>query len=260
MKLPIYGVDTFTAERFHGNPAAVVIAPAPLDPPLMQAIATENNQPATAFVVPDGARYAIRWFTPTVELQLCGHGTFASAFALYQHGLETAEALEFSSASGMLRVSRLSDRLLLDFPARPATLTPDLIPTLASALGVIPTEAHSARATLAVLNSEAELRALRPDMAKVARIPTDGVIATAPGSRTDFVSRFFAPQLGIGEDSVTGSAHSTLIPYWSHRLGKVRLHALQLSQRGGELWCEDRGERVSMAGYCTLYLRGELNV
>ena len=259
MKLPLYWVDAFTAKRFHGNPAAVVIAGTTLDAALMQSIAMENNLAETAFVVPDGACYGIRWFTPTVEVDLCGHATLASAFALYQHGLVTGDSINFSSASGPLCASRQADRLALDFPARPAHVATDLIPTLASALGSIPAEAHSAQATMAVFNTEEEVRALRPDMAQVARVPTHGIVATAPGRQADFVSRFFAPRLGIPEDPVTGATHCTLAPYWSRRLGKKQLYAQQLSNRGGELWCEDRGNRVSIAGHCALYLSGEID-
>jgi PhzF family phenazine biosynthesis protein len=259
MKLPLYWVDAFTAKRFHGNPAAVVIAGTTLDAALMQSIAMENNLAETAFVVPDGACYGIRWFTPTVEVDLCGHATLASAFSLYQHGLVTGDSIKFSSASGPLCASRQADRLALDFPARPAHVATDLIPTLASALGSIPAEAHSAQATMAVFSTEEEVRALRPDMAQVARVPTHGIIATAPGRQADFVSRFFAPRLGIPEDPVTGATHCTLAPYWSRRLGKKQLYAQQLSNRGGELWCEDRGNRVSIAGHCALYLSGEID-
>ena len=260
MKLPFYWIDAFTAARFHGNPAAVVIADAPLRAELMQSIATENNLAETAFVVPDEERYAIRWFTPTVEVDLCGHATLASAYALYQQGLVTHDSIEFTSASGLLYVSRRGDRLALDFPARPGSIAADLMQSAGAALGATPTEVHSAQATMAVFNTEQEIRALSPDMAKVARLPGYGLVATAPGRQSDFVSRFFAPQVGVPEDPVTGSTHCTLVPYWSSRLGKTQLHAQQLSARGGELWCEDRGQRVSIAGQCALYLRGEIEV
>ncbi|MDP9010935.1 MAG: PhzF family phenazine biosynthesis protein [Pseudomonadota bacterium] len=260
MKCPLYWVDAFTKTRFRGNPAAVVITDRRLDAGMMQAIAHENNLAETAFVVADGNRYAIRWFTPTVEVDLCGHATLASAFALYHRGLVTSKSIEFTSASGPLHVTRAADRLALDFPARPASICPDLTQSVAEALGCMPTEIHKAQATMVVFRSEDEVRSLKPDMDKVARIPTYGVVATAPGMQADFVSRFFAPRVGVPEDPVTGSTHCTLVPYWSARLGKAELYAQQLSDRGGELWCEDRGHRVAIAGNCALYLTGEIEV
>jgi PhzF family phenazine biosynthesis protein len=260
MKYPLYWVDAFTKTLFRGNPAAVVIADRRLDAGPMQAIARENNLAETAFVVADGNRFAIRWFTPTVEVDLCGHATLASAFALYQCGLVTSESIEFTSASGPLHVTRAGDRLALDFPARPALACPDLTQSLAEALGCMPAETHKAQATMVVFSSEDEVRSLKPDMDKVARIPTYGVVATAPGKHADFVSRFFAPRVGVPEDPVTGSTHCTLVPYWSARLGKAELYAQQLSARGGELWCEDRGHRVGIAGNCALYLTGEIEI
>ena len=260
MKCPLYWVDAFTRTRFRGNPAAVVIANRGLDAGLMQAIARENNLAETAFVVADEHRWAIRWFTPTVEVDLCGHATLASAFALYQHGLVTSESIEFTSASGPLHVTRARDRLALDFPARQASICPGVMQSVAEALGCMPAETHTAQATMVVFTSEDEVRSLKPDMEKVAGIPTYGVVATAPGKQADFVSRFFAPRVGVPEDPVTGSTHCTLVPYWSARLGKAELYAQQLSDRGGELWCEDRGHRVAIAGNCALYLTGEIEV
>jgi PhzF family phenazine biosynthesis protein len=260
MKCPLYWVDAFTKTRFRGNPAAVVIANRWLDAGMMQAIARENNLAETAFVVAEGDQWAIRWFTPTVEVDLCGHATLASAFALYQHGLVTSKSVEFTSASGPLHVTRTGDRLALDFPARPASMSPDPMQSVAEALGCMPAEIHKAQATMVVFSSEDEVRSLKPDMDKVARIPTYGVVATAPGKQADFVSRFFAPRVGVPEDPVTGSTHCTLVPYWSARLGKAELYAQQLSDRGGELWCEDRGHRVAIAGNCALYLTGEIEI
>jgi predicted PhzF superfamily epimerase YddE/YHI9 len=164
------------------------------------------------------------------------------------------------SASGPLHVTRAADRLALDFPARPASVRPDLMQSVAEALGRMPAEIHTAQASMAVFGSEDEVRSLKPDMDKVARIPTYGVVVTAPGKNADFVSRFFAPRVGVPEDPVTGSTHCTLVPYWSARLGKATLYAQQLSTRGGELWCEDRGHRVAIAGNCALYLTGEIEI
>lgn len=259
MKIPLYWIDAFTQRRFHGNPAAVVITDQWLEVELMQAIATENNLAETAFVVPDGTRFAIRWFTPTAEVDLCGHATLASAYALRLHGRAAHEAIEFTCASGALKVSRQGERLALDFPARPAERVENF-ENVIEALGATPREVHRAAAMMAVFETEEELRALRPHMDKVFRLPGYGLVATAPGRQCDFASRFFAPQVGVPEDPVTGSTHCTLIPYWSHRLGKRQLYAQQLSPRGGELWCEDRGERVTISGYCAFYLRGEIEV
>lgn len=261
MKLPLYWVDAFTKDRFHGNPAGVVVSEEALVPELMQSIAAENNIAETAFVVPAGTGFAIRWFTPTVEVDLCGHATLASAFALGLHGLIKSNHIEFISASGPLAVSRDGERLALDFPARPAREAREapMIAEVSNALGAVPSEVHQAVAIMAVFDTEEKLRSLRPDMDAVLRLPCYGLVATAPGNGCDFVSRFFAPKVGVPEDPVTGSTHCTLIPYWSARLGKTKLYAKQLSPRGGELWCEDRKGRVQIAGHCALYMRGEID-
>jgi PhzF family phenazine biosynthesis protein len=259
VKLAVYWVDAFARIRFQGNPAAVVLAERPLDVDLMQAIAAEHNLAETAFVVVAGSRRAIRWFTPTVEVDLCGHATLASAYALYSHGLVSSDLIEFTSASGHLQVFREVERLSLDFPARPSTEDAGLTERVARALGATPRAVYCAQATMAVFKTEEEVRSLRPHMDQVNALPGQGLVATAPGSQCDFVSRFFAPKLGIPEDPVTGATHCTLIPYWSHRLGKTQLYARQLSARGGELWCEDHGERVRISGHCVLYLRGEID-
>jgi PhzF family phenazine biosynthesis protein len=226
----------------------------------MQSIASENNVSDTAFVVVGSAPYAIRWFTPTAEIDLCGHATLATAFILHQQRLATSDAIDFTSASGPLRVSRESDRLALDFPSRPPSMAAELTQRAAAALGAAPTEVHASHLTMAVFRTEKELAALTPDMEKVRGLPGFGLLATAAGTDADFVSRFFVPKYGVAEDPVTGSSHCTLIPYWSARLRKKKLFARQLSKRGGELWCEDRGERVSIAGHCSLYLHGEIDV
>lgn len=259
MKLPLYVLDAFTSEVFRGNPAAVVVSERTLPSDLMQAIAAENNLAETAFVVPQGSIFAIRWFTPTVEIDLCGHATLAAAAALRMFGHTVSDVIDFTCASGPLTVTRTGDRLALDFPARPAA-TREVTPNVIDALGAVPVELHQAKAMMAVFATEEEIKALRPRMDLIAKQPGYGFIVTAPGRTSDFVSRFFAPQSGVPEDPVTGSAHCTLIPYWSARLGKKTLSARQLSTRGGELWCEDRGERVIIAGYCAFYLKGEIEV
>lgn len=259
MEYPIYQIDAFTDRRFHGNPAAVVISEEWLTVDAMQAIAAENNLAETAFVVRTGERFGIRWFTPTVEIDLCGHATLASAHVLFEHGYAPGERIEFSYGGGTLSVARDGKRLALDFPSLPPTRTSGEA-ELGSALGSAPLESYVAKAQMAVFATEKDIRAIKPDMTAVAKLPVYGLIVTAPGSDCDFVSRFFAPQSGVPEDPVTGSAHCTLIPYWSKRLGKTRLHARQLSARGGELWCEDRGERVTIAGFAASYLKGTINV
>lgn len=259
MKLPIYQVDAFTNRRFGGNPAAVVLLDRWLLDDTLQAIAQENNLSETAFVVPDGDAFGLRWFTPQVEVDLCGHATLASAHVLLSHGCARDATVVFRYQGGTLSVTCEGDLLAMDFPARPPEpVAPD--PAVAQALGAEPTELHAARDLLAVFERQSDIVALRPDFAAVARLDWFAVIASAPGDDCDFVSRFFAPGAGIPEDPVTGSAHCTLVPFWAERLDKSRLHARQLSPRGGELFCERRGERVTIAGHAVEYLRGEIEV
>jgi PhzF family phenazine biosynthesis protein len=259
MKLPLYWVDAFTSNVFAGNPAAVVPLDRWLDDALLQRIAFENGLAETAFFVPQGAgRYHLRWMTPRAEVDLCGHATLATAFTLFtQLGFAGAQ-ITFDSRSGPLLVNRRSDRMLeLDFPSRPAKpMAPPA--ALLQGLGATPAHYAQAQANLAVFNTAAEVRALRPDFAALATLEQYGTIATAPGDGCDFVSRFFAPRVGVPEDPVTGSAHCVLTPYWAARLGKTKLHARQVSARGGELWCELAGDRVKIAGHAVLYLRGEI--
>jgi predicted PhzF superfamily epimerase YddE/YHI9 len=259
MSHPMYQVDAFTGELFHGNPAAVVMLPEWLPDATLQAVAAENNLAETAFVVPAGERFKLRWFTPELEIDLCGHATLASAFALLEHGYAPGPRVVFDSVSGELAVEREGELLVLDFPSRPASTIP-MDPAVGAALGAAPVALMKARDVLAVFGTEAEVRALEPDFAALARGDALGVIVTAPGTDCDFVSRFFAPRAGIPEDPVTGSAHCTLVPYWSHRLGKAVLHARQVSARGGELFCEDRGSRVRIAGHAVEYLQGQIVV
>lgn len=258
-RIPFYWIDAFTSQRFCGNPAGVVLSEQPLPVQVMQNIARENNLAETAFVVPEGAEFGIRWFTPTVEVELCGHATLASAYALKIAGRASNGVIRFNSLSGPLSVSREGDRLALDFPARRAERI-EVENRVSEALGIVPEELYRAQATMAVLKSEQALRDLQPRMDRVAQLPGYGFVVTAPGENSDFVSRFFAPQVGVPEDPVTGSTHCQLIPYWSQRLGKRKLYARQISSRGGELWCEDRGDRVSIAGQCALYFSGHLEL
>ena len=264
MKLPLYQVDAFTDQLFGGNPAAVCPLDAWLPDERMQQIAAENNLAETAFYVKKNDHYALRWFTPTVEVDLCGHATLAAAFVLYElEGCAHSE-LAFKTRSGRLTVRRQGTRLVMNFP------TDMLKPTKLSAavrtgLGnVQPVESFRGGSDyLVVLDNEAELLALQPDFRRLAEDRSvRAVIVTAPGlgSEVDFVSRCFAPQSGIDEDPVTGSAHTTLTPYWAQRLGKEQLTARQRSTRGGTLYCTHRGERVDIAGEAVLYLRGEIEV
>ena len=259
MRIPIYQVDAFSGNLFAGNPAAVCPLDRWLEDSLLQAIAAENNLAETAFFVEDGGTYRLRWFTPGVEVDLCGHATLATAFVILTRLTPDRTSVTFTTRSGELTVVREEDRYRMDFPARPPEPCephPDLIP----ALGGTPEAIYASRDYLVVYRSEAEVAALRPNMEKLMGVGRFAVIATAPGNGVDFVSRFFAPSKGVPEDPVTGSAHCTLIPYWAKRLGKTALKARQISKRGGELWCEDRGERVNMAGGAALFLEGTIHL
>ena len=256
-RIPIYQVDAFASRLFTGNPAAVCPLEKWLPDEQMQAIAAENNLAETAFFVRNGEGYHLRWFTPVVEIDLCGHATLASAFVIFNELTPTAESVQFSTKSGTLVVKRDGELLSLDFPAFPPQECP-VNPGLIAALGGKPGKVLAARDYLVVYGTEAELRNVAPDMDALRKADRFGVIATAPGKDVDFVSRFFAPAQGIPEDPVTGSAHCTLIPYWSKRLGKTKLHAYQASPRGGELWCEDRGERVTISGKAVQFLEGTI--
>ena len=259
MPIPIFQVDAFAGEVFQGNPAAVC----PLDHWLpdnrLQAIAAENNLAETAYFVRKDGAYELRWFTPTQEIDLCGHATLASAFVIFHFLDPRATEVTFLSKSGPLVVRRDGELLALDFPSRPPKRC-EPPAGLEAALGKRPLETWRARDHMAVFASEEEVRALRPRMERLLEIDAHAFIATAPGRQADFVSRFFAPAVGVPEDPVTGSAHCTLIPYWAERLGKNRLRALQVSSRGGELVCELRGDRVIIAGRAALFLEGTIRV
>jgi PhzF family phenazine biosynthesis protein len=258
-RLPIHQVDAFAGRVFGGNPAAVVLLEEWLPEATMQAIAAENNLSETAFVIPRSDVSPLRWFTPTVEVDLCGHATLGAAFVLFEHRFPSAARLAFSTASGQLRVEREGELLHMDFPSRPgAPVT--VSETLAASLGVRPREVLVSRDLLVVLDAEAEVRAFRPDFAAIAALDAFALIVSAPGDAVDFVSRFFAPRAGVPEDPVTGSAHSTLIPSWAARLGQPKLSARQVSARGGELVCELRGDRVRIGGRVAPYLVGAIDV
>lgn len=259
MRLPLFQIDAFASQLFGGNPAAVVVLDEWLPDSALAAIAAENNLAETAYVILGHDVVPLRWFTPAVEVDLCGHATLAAADVLFRHYLPAADRLTFTTRSGNLTVTRDGGRLAMDFPARPGKSVA-ISQSLVSALGARPGEAFLARDLLAIFDSESEIRALRPDFARVASLDAFALIASAPGETVDFVSRFFAPRAGIPEDPVTGSAHCTLVPYWSARLGKAELTAQQVSARGGELWCRLAGDRVVISGCAVEYLRGEITI
>lgn len=259
MKLNIFQVDAFTSRPFSGNPAAVVPLDSWLPTETMQSIALENNLSETAFFVREGDSYGLRWFTPTFEIDLCGHATLATAFVIFTILGTEETTLRFQTRSGILTVERDGDRFILDFPSRPA-LECDVPDGLVAAIGCEPKQILKSRDYMLVYETEAEVRAIEPNFAEILKIPTHAVIVTAPGDDSDFVSRFFAPEVGVFEDPVTGSAHCTLIPFWAERLGKTELFARQVSARGGELFCELRGDRVKIGGNACLFMKGEIYV
>jgi len=260
MTIPIYQVDAFTLGPFSGNPAAVCPLDGWLDDEVMQNIAAENNLAETAFIVAREGGYDLRWFTPTVEVDLCGHATLAAGYVVLNHLRSDLNSVSFETISGELVVSRDGDRLSMDFPARPPT-SASVSEALSDALGKAPSEVHMSRDVLAVYDSEEIVRSLSPNQAKLLALEEGfGVIVTAKGKSVDFVSRFFVPKGGIYEDPVTGSAHCTLVPFWAERLGWSELIAHQVSPRGGELHCELRGDRVIMSGHCVLFLTGSIHI
>lgn len=261
MNIPIYQVDAFTNQPMGGNPAAVCPLNEWLTDETMQNIAAENNLSETAFFVKRDDHYEIRWFTPTIEINLCGHATLATAHVIFDClNLEDKAVDFFSPRSGRLSVEKQNDILVLDFPA--FSLNEIAIPAgLAEAVRKTPQRIWETQGHYAVLlfENEEDIKSIQPDMAALSQIPYE-IIVTAKGVDADFVSRMFAPRVGVPEDPVTGSAHCALIPYWAERLGKERLYARQLSKRGGKLFCESRGERVKIGGHAILYLKGEIYV
>jgi PhzF family phenazine biosynthesis protein len=260
VKIRLFQVDAFTDKVFRGNPAAVCPLDHWLPEELMQQIAMENNLAETAFYIQHGNRFYIRWFTPEVEVDLCGHATLATAFVIFNLDHFPGSVIEFNSRSGLLRVLRDGDFLTLDFPAdKPSeSLAPD---ELLEGLGKKPVGTYRGKTDYMVVYSSAEqIRQLKPDMIRIADVNARGIIVTAPGEDVDFVSRFFAPQSGIPEDPVTGSAHTTLVPYWAARLGRDDLTARQLSRRGGWLRCRLAGDRVEISGQARAYLAGEIEL
>jgi PhzF family phenazine biosynthesis protein len=253
-----FEVHSFTKNIFHGNPAGVCPLDRWIDDDSMQRIASENNLSETAFFVPKEDHYELRWFTPTVEVDLCGHATLATAYVLFDHLAQEGDTIVFHTRSGELTVWKDNDFLIMDFPSRPPEST-DIPEHMIAGLRCEIENISKARDYLITLESEEEVRKLQPDFSELDKIDCEGIIVTAPGDEVDFVSRFFAPRMGIAEDPVTGSAHSTLTPYWAERLGKKRLTARQVSERGGDLWCKLMGDRVQIAGHAVLYVKGFLN-
>jgi PhzF family phenazine biosynthesis protein len=261
VRIPIFQIDAFAARRFGGNPAAVMPLERFLPDATLQCIAAENNLAETAFLVPDGGDYRLRWFTPAVEVPLCGHATLASAAVVMERLEPGRSAVLFHSPSGPLKVRRIGGGYVMDFPVRRSEpVSPPR--ALAAALGVSPIEVHmNAFNYLALVDSAQVLRDLAPDMAAIARLDRDGVIVTAPGEGGyDFLSRYFAPAKGIPEDPVTGSAHCMLAPYWADKLGKTGFRAFQASPRGGEVICRLAGDRVELEGCCVFYLEGQVEL
>jgi PhzF family phenazine biosynthesis protein len=260
LKIPAYHIDAFAGAVFSGNPAMVCPLDRWLEDETLQLIATENGLPVTAFFVENGDRYELRWFTPTVELNLCGHGTIATAAVVFDFVGTAKESISFETKGGTFKVVKEGPLIVMDFPVYeggPCSVKPE---DLVRALGREPREILKAQNQnyLAVYEGEAEIRAITPDMELLKEVDCLGVIVTAKGEDCDFVSRYFAPRIGIPEDAATGSAHCTSAPYWSRRLGKRNLHALQLSQRRGELWCEFLDDRVRISAKAVRYAEGFL--
>ncbi len=259
IKLPYYVVDSFSSVPLAGNPAGVCPLDKWLPDGVMQRIAAENNVSETAFFVPNEGGFHIRWFSPTVEINLCGHATLASAYVLYECRKFTGPSVRFDSKSGPLVVERAGERLVMDFPMLELTSS-SIAPDLVEGLGALPGDAFSSMDQIAVFDSEAAVLHLKPDLGALKRLDGRGVIATAPGRDCDYVLRFFGPKVGIDEDPVTGSAQSQIAPYWAKKLGKKKLTVKQLSSRGGELYCEIAGDRVKIGGAAALYLKGEITI
>lgn len=260
MFLPFFQVDAFTDRLFGGNPAGVCPLEQWLPDDTMQKIALENNLSETAFFVKEGNDYRIRWFTPKVEVNLCGHATLAAAHVLYNHLGFSEDRISFQSRSGILNVSREGELLVLDFPAnmpQRSSLPTDFV----QALNITPIQCYRGKEDYLLLyKSQQEIESLIPDFRRLEKTDARAVIVTAPGDKCDFVSRFFAPRVGVDEDPVTGSAHTVLIPFWAEKLSKTEMNARQLSRRGGLIFCRLKGDRVDIGGKAVTYLKGEITI
>lgn len=259
MKLSIYQVDAFAEKPFEGNPAAVVPLDQWLPDKTMQAIAEENNLAETAFFVPENNGFHIRWFTPSKEVKLCGHATLASAFVLSEYLSYEQDTIVFDSLSGPLSVEINQGVLTLDFPSQKPVKC-EIPDELIKGLGKTPLECYRNEDYLAVFEDEKEVSSINPDHRHLERLDLRGVIATSPSLEQDFVARFFAPKYGIPEDPVTGSAYTQLAPYWSGKMGKIKLRAKQISPRGGKLTCELKGDRVLISGSAIKYMEGTIEI
>ena len=261
MKIKLYQLDAFTDKMFSGNPAAVCPLDQWLPDNILQNIAMENNLAETAFYVKKNDHFEIRWFTPAVEVDLCGHATLASAAVLYNHENYSDDGIIFfSPRSGILKVTRNGDMLTMDFPSDNFDRV-ELAPQLVACFNSQPIEAYKGKTDyMLVFSSEEDIMKIVPDLPAISRLKVRGIIVTAPGDEVDFVSRFFAPQSGIDEDAVTGSAHTTLTPYWAQKTGKSELTAIQLSARKGFLKCAYYGNRVKISGQAKTYLQGEITL
>jgi PhzF family phenazine biosynthesis protein len=260
MITPFYQVDAFTDRLFGGNPAGIFPLDKWLTDETMQKIAMENNLSETAFFVKKDGGFHIRWFTPKVEVNLCGHATLASAHVIFQDPGFSGDVISFESRSGLLNVTREGDLLILDFPANKPQRTA-LPNDFVQSLNITPVQCFRGKEDYLLLyKSQQEIEALIPDFRRLEKIDARAVIVTSPGEKVDFVSRFFAPRVGVDEDPVTGSAHTVLIPFWAEKLGKTEMKALQLSRRGGTLFCRLRGDRVDIGGRAVTYLKGEISL
>jgi len=252
-------VDAFADELFKGNPAGVCLTEGELDVDTMLCIAAENNLSETAFVTKKDGHYGLRWFTPVTEIDLCGHATLGSAYVIANFVDTSASEMRFETKSGILTVTKDGDVYVMDFPSRKPVST-GVAPLMEQAVGTSVVEAFVARDLMLLLESERQVRDLSVDIGLIRQLASHAVIVTAKGDTVDFVSRFFAPNVGVPEDPVTGSAHTTLIPFWAEKLGMKKMTAKQLSSRGGTVYCEDCGDRVKIAGKAALYLKGEIFV
>jgi len=259
MKLAVYQIDAFAEKPFEGNPAAVCPLEFWLPDTVMQMIAEENNLSETAFFVPTEAGFYIRWFTPTVEVDLCGHATMAAAYVLFESLGYEQDSIAFESRSGLLRVSRAGELLVLDFPAQPATAC-ETPAEILHAFGIEPVACLKAEDYLVVFEDEEDVLSAEPRLEQLRKLDGRGVIITAPSEKYDFVVRFFAPKYGLNEDPVTGSAYTQLVPYWAERLGLHKFRARQLSSRGGDVICVADGNRVAIAGKAVKYMQGEIEI
>ncbi len=260
MKIPYYQIDAFVTEKpFSGNPAGVCMLDEWLPDDILQSIAFENNLSETAFIIENPDHFKLRWFTPILEMDLCGHATLAPAFLIMNVLDSNLSEVTFVSNSGKLFAKRTEDLTEINFPSRPPEKCepPD---GLIDSIGPSPVGIYKSRDYLLLYENEEQIKSLDPDMTKLANVDCFAVIVSAEGEKCDFVSRFFAPGAGVPEDPVTGSAHSTLIPFWADRMQKDTLHALQLSQRGGELFCKHQDNRALMAGKCHMYFEGEISI